>query len=224
MKDFNLFEKILWITSVVLIAILFFINSEKDYFSFAASFIGVTALIFLAKGNVLGQFLTIVFALLYGYISWKFKYYGEMITYIFMTAPVALFTAIQWLRHPYSKDKNEVEIADITIKNFGVIFLLSVVVTFVFYFILKYFGTANLIISTVSIFTSFMASALMFMRSHYYAVAYCSNDVVLIIMWVMATVENLQYMPMVLCFLIFFINDIYGYLNWKKIRTLQREF
>jgi len=141
-----------------------------------------------------------------------------------MTAPVALFTAIQWLRHPYSKDKNEVEIADITIKNFGVIFLLSVVVTFVFYFILKYFGTANLIISTVSIFTSFMASALMFMRSHYYAVAYCSNDVVLIIMWVMATVENLQYMPMVLCFLIFFINDIYGYLNWKKIRTLQREF
>lgn len=41
--------------------------------------------------------LMIVFSLLYGVISYTCAYYGEMITYLGMTAPMALFALISFL-------------------------------------------------------------------------------------------------------------------------------
>ena len=76
-----------------------------------ASLIGVTALIFVAKGDVTGQVLTVVFSVLYSVISFEFTYYGEMITYMFMTAPIAAMSVYTWIRHPEEKGKREVSIA-----------------------------------------------------------------------------------------------------------------
>ena len=77
---FTKFEIGLWNSSVLIIIATFFIFEEKDYLTLIASLIGATFLILNAKGNPLGQFLTIVFSLLYGIISYRFDYYGEMLT------------------------------------------------------------------------------------------------------------------------------------------------
>ena len=58
-------------------------------------------MIFNAKGNPIGQFLTIVFSLLYGIISYGFSYYGEMITYLGMTMPMSVFALVSWIKNPY---------------------------------------------------------------------------------------------------------------------------
>ena len=71
---------------------------------------GVTALIFVSKGDVFGQVLTIVFSVMYGVISFAFAYYGEMLTYLCMTAPIAVSAVVTWLRHPFEKGKQEVEV------------------------------------------------------------------------------------------------------------------
>lgn len=42
-------------------------------------------------------------------------------------------------------------------------------------------------------------------------------------MWIMATVDDLSYLPMIVCFSVFFINDCYGLINWRKIRQRQGE-
>lgn len=75
-----------------------------------ASLVGVTSLIFNAKGNPFGQFLMVVFSLLYGIISFTFAYYGEMITYLGMTMPMAIFALISWLKNPYNGNKSEVKV------------------------------------------------------------------------------------------------------------------
>lgn len=54
------------------------------------------------------------------------------------------------------------------------------------------------------------------LRSSYYALVYASNDIVLVVLWVLASVENLAYIPVAVNFLIFFINDMYGFTSWKK--------
>lgn len=221
--NFTKLDWILWIISVVLIIILFMFNTEKDILTLIASLIGVTALIFIAKGNVTGQILTVVFALIYAVVSYKFHYYGEMVTYLGMTAPIAIFSTLSWLKNPYEKGKNEVKIATITLFKAVLLFVISIAVTVVFYFILKYFNTANLIISTVSVTTSFLASSLTLLRSPFYAVAYACNDIVLIILWIMAAMENISFLPMVLCFVIFFVNDIYGFISWQKMKKRQMQ-
>ena len=88
---FNYFTKaeiLLWCISVAFITVSFWGFDRENYFTLIASFIGVTALIFNAKGNPFGQLLMVIFSILYGIISFAFAYYGEMITYLGMTAPI----------------------------------------------------------------------------------------------------------------------------------------
>ncbi|MBQ9113527.1 MAG: nicotinamide mononucleotide transporter, partial [Clostridia bacterium] len=186
------------------------------------SLVGVSALIFIAKGNVIGQFLIIAFSILYGIISWNFRYFGEMITYVFMSLPSAVVACISWLRHPSKAGKSEVEISPMTSKKWILLTLAATAVTTVFYFLLKYFNTANLPLSTVSVTTSFFAAMLLILRSPYYAIGYALNDVVLIGLWVLASIKSISYLPIVFCFLTFLVNDSYGFINWKRMQKRQQ--
>ena len=220
--DLSHFELGLWITSVVIIFLSFFASGAGDIMTMISSLIGVTALIFVAKGYVIGQVLTVVFALFYGFVSFYFHYYGEMITYLGMSAPSAIAAVISWLRHPYEETK-EVKVNKLSGKLWALLIILTVLVTAAFYFILSALGNANIFFSTVSVTTSFIASYLTFFRSPYYALAYSANDVILIVLWTLATIENISYFPMIACFIMFLINDLYGFYNWKKMMKKQSD-
>ena len=214
-------EIFIWFTSVILILISNLFLDKIEYIKLIASLIGVTSLIFCAKGNPFGQVLMIIFSLQYGAISYSFKYYGEMITYLGMSAPMAVLALISWLKNPYKGQKSQVEINTITFKETLFMIFLTTIVTIAFYYILKYFNTSNLIPSTFSVTTSFMAVYLTFRRSPYYALAYAFNDIVLIILWVLASINDASYISVVICFIVFLINDIYGFYNWKRMQKRQ---
>ncbi len=218
MKYFTRQEIILWCTSVGVILLFFFLFDKENYLSFTASLIGVTSLIFNAKGNPFGQFLMVIFSILYGIISYSFSYYGEMITYLGMTAPMALFALISWLRNPYKGNRAEVKVNNISKKETVFMFLLTAAVTVIFCFILKCFNTANIVPSTLSVTTSFIAVYLTFRRSPYFAIAYACNDIVLIVLWVLATIKDISYLSVTMCFIMFLFNDIYGFVNWKRMK------
>ena len=219
-RDLNNFEKCLLAGSVTPVILSYVIFPGGDLLSLIASLIGATALIFVAKGYVLGQILTVVFALFYGVISFSFRYYGEMITYLGMTSPMAILATVSWIRNPY-KETREVKVSRMTKGKTLLMLILSAVVTAVFYFILRTLGNESLVVSTVSVTTSFLASYLTFMRSPYYALAYAANDVVLIVLWVIASISDVSFVPMVVCFSMFFINDMYGFVNWQRMRSRQ---
>ena len=219
---FTKFEIGLWNSSVLIIVATFIIFEEKDYLTLIASLIGATFLILNAKGNPLGQFLTIVFSLLYGIISYRFDYYGEMITYLCMSMPIAIIALISWLKNPYKGNKSEVAVNNISKKETVLMTILATIVTIIFYYILKYFNTANLIPSTLSITTSFLASYLTFRRSPYYALFYAANDIVLIVLWVLASITDISYLSVVICFTVFLVNDLYGFINWKRMEKRQK--
>ena len=221
-KDLSKFELVLWILSMIVIVLSYALSGSDDILTIIASLIGVTALIFVAKGYVIGQVLTVVFAIFYGIISFYFRYYGEMITYLCMTAPIAVCAVISWIRHPY-KESSEVEVNHVSIRQATIMWSLAIIVTLAFYYILKAMGNANLLFSTISITTSFVASYLTFLRSPYYAIAYSANDVVLIVLWIMASMENISYLPMVFCFIMFLANDLYGFYNWRRMRNRQEK-
>ena len=220
---FSKIEIILWTSSVLLIVGSFCLFDRENYLTLSASLIGVTSLIFNAKGNPFGQFLMVLFSLLYGIISYSFNYYGEMITYLGMTMPMAIFALISWLKNPYKNNKAEVKVNTISKKELLFMGICTVVITILFYFILDYFKTANIIPSTLSVTTSFIAVYLTFRRSPLFALAYASNDIVLIILWIMASVYDIRYISVVVCFIAFLINDIYGYISWQKMKIRQKE-
>ena len=219
---FSKTEIIIWTFSVLSIAASFCLFDGENYLTLSASLIGVTSLIFNAKGNPFGQLLMVLFSFLYGIISYGYNYYGEMITYLGMTTPMAIFSLISWLRNPYKDNKAEVKVNTISKKETLFMFFCTAAVTVLFYFILGFFKTANIIPSTLSVTTSFMAVYLTFRRSPLFALAYASNDVVLIILWIIASVNEARYVCVVVCFIVFLINDIYGYISWKKMKIRQQ--
>ena len=217
----TVFEICLWSVSMAVMIAGFFLSPNKDPINLAASCMGVTALIFLAKGAPIGQVFIIIFAILYAWVSFEEKYYGEMITYLGMTAPMAVLALISWIRHPFG-DSGEVEVVSVGIKKGAAVVLLTAIVTFAFYFILKALGNASLIVSTISVATSFFAASLTFLRSPYYAIGYALNDIVLIILWAVSAAKDPASFVMVACFVMFLVNDLYGFISWRRMKNRQK--
>ena len=220
-KCFALKEWCLLIGSFVLIVGAYLIFDRGQPLKLIASLIGATAIIFAGKGNPVAQILFVAFSLIYGYISFFCAYYGEMLTYVGMTLPMSVFSFITWLKNPYSSESSQVRVNHLKAKEIPFMAVLTVIVTVGFYFILKVFGTANLIVSTFSVATSFLAVYLTFRRSPFYALAYALNDIVLIVLWLLAAIANPSYFSVVACFIAFFVNDINGFLSWRKMQREQ---
>ena len=217
---FSVVEKLIWSISVLLIISSFLIFGQGSVMTLLASLIGVTSLIFLAKGNAAGHVLMIIFCLFYGSISYGFRYYGEMMTYLGMSLPMCTSALISWIRHPYQK--NQVKVHRVGRREVLCALGLTVLVTVLFYYILLWTNTANLIPSTISVATSFLAACMMFCRSPYYSLAYAANDVILIILWTLASFEDVSYLSVVVCFSAFLLNDVYGFISWRRMEKSQR--
>lgn len=216
-------DRLLWICSLAAVLISNILPGHLDILTLAAALIGVTSLIFAAKGNVWAQILMIVFSILYGIISYRFRYWGEMVTYLGMTLPMAVWSMMTWIRNPSADNGSEVEIQRLNRKHIGGLVIFTAAVTVVFYYTLKALGTPNMVFSTISVTTSFLAASLTMLRSSYYALGYAANDIVLIVLWILASLKDPAYIPVVVNFSIFFLNDMYGFISWKKREIRQAQ-
>ena len=136
LRYFSPFEYILWGGSVLAVVLSFVLCKNHDYLNLAGSLLGATMLIFTSKGNVIGQFMAVVFAVFYGYVSFRMQYYGELITYVGMSAPMAVAAIVSWLRHPHNGKRTEVKIGKLKLWEYPIILVLTAAVTAAFYFIL----------------------------------------------------------------------------------------
>lgn len=220
-KNLSKTEWIIWIVSLVILSVSNIAFGNFDVLTLIATWVGVTSLIFAAKGHVSSQMLMIVFSILYGIISWRFRYWGEMITYLGMTMPMAMWSTITWLKNPSESNGDEVKIQKLNSKYIASLSFSCLAITIVFYFILRILNTPNILFSTISITTSFLAAALSMLRSSYYALGYAANDIVLIILWSLASTENPAYIPVVVNFVVFLFFDMYGFVSWKKREVKQ---
>lgn len=228
MRGFKIFsgyftkgELALWGGSIGLVLGAFLLFDRGSPLILAASLLGVTSLLLNAKGNPLGQVLMVAFSLLYGYISWGFAYYGEMLTYVGMTAPMSLYALVSWLRNPYKGRRSQVEIHRLTRLEALAMALLALLATTAFYFILARFSTRNLLPSTLSVTTSFLAVYLTACRSPYFALCYAANDLVLILLWGLTALEDRACLSTAACFAVFLLNDGYTFVNWRRMQAVQ---
>ncbi len=215
------FEWCLWLFSLAGVLVCTVLSPDFHLLGTLASLLGVTSLIFIAKGAWQGQILMVIFATLYGIVSFEQRYFGEMITYLCMTLPMAILCLVSWFRHPY-RETAEVQITSVRKKHLLILIPACAAISVGLYFLLGTLGTQNLLISTLSVTTSFFAASLTFLRTPYFALAYAVNDVVLITMWLMVAVREPAYFSMVICFAVFLVNDLYSFYSWIKMRRRQR--
>lgn len=215
-KGWNLFEVIFLALSITAITICFAVGEDKNPLSYIGSLIGVTSVLMIAKGLISAQFLSIAYCALYITVSIMQKYYGEAIIYAAIMLPLSIFTIFSWYKHRSSENKAVVKINKIHGMEYLYVVLAAIPLTVGFFFLLRALNTHQLIISTISLITSLVASYLELRRCSYYALGFMLNDIVLIVLWSLEMVSNgIGFLPTVISFCVFFVNDTYGLIHWK---------
>lgn len=219
-KDWTIFEKTLLFISIILVGLVGIIFNSP-FITILCAISGITTALLQAKGKVLGQVTGLLLIILYSYISFKNKFYGEVIIYLIIMFPMYIMSIVSWLRHQ-NKKTNTVEVYKIKKSEWIIVSIISVISFVGIYFLLKLFDTNQLFISSLSVIDSLFAIYLNIRRSKYSFHFYVVNDLIVIILWGIPVISgSLILLPMVFNPIINLINDIYGIYNWKKLEKLQ---
>ena len=221
LKDWSKFEKTLLFGNIIIVSTIGIIF-KADLLTTACSIIGINTALLLAKGKNLGQLLGILITLLYSILSFKNKYYGEVLIYVFLMLPMFVVGTFSWIKHQ-NKKTNSVEINNIKAKEWIIVSIVFIGVFIGIYYVLKAFNTNELIVSTVSVLASLFAVYLQVRRSKYSFSFYIVNDIILFILWGTPVFKgNYTLIPMLLNPVFNFINDLYGFYYWRKTEKIQK--
>ena len=220
-KKFTLFEKLLLVISIiVLLATGIIFNSS--IVTIICTVLFVLAIMLIAKGNYLGQIIGIVVTILYSYISYKNRYYGEIIINIGIVLPLYILGIISWIKHE-NKETKTVKINQLGFKEWLIALVLSIGVYFGIYYLLKSQNTNLLIVSTLSVVASLFGMYLNVRRSSYSFLLFIINDIILIFLWGIPSFKgDYTLVPLFINPIINLFNDSYGLYNWKKNEKLQK--
>ncbi len=221
-EDWNKFEKIFLICGLLVSIISAMIFNGTVIDTLYTSLYLITALL-MSKGKVESYFVGFVSVFFYGIISYNQNYYGELIITAFLTFPIMIIGIISWLRHQ-DKEDDTVIISSLSKKEITIALLSQLVLFWIYYFLLKAFNTDLLVISTISVVTSVLASYFEARRSELSLFCYIANDLVIITLWLIPIINGQTELISVLVGpILLLINDIYGSYNWIRLKKQQKE-
>lgn len=221
-KDWNLFEKLFLFTGIIL-GVLSSIIFHGTIIDSLYTITYLTTAILMSKGKVESYFIGFFSVIFYGIVSYNQGYYGELLITIFLTFPIMIIGIISWLKHQ-DKEDDVVIISSLSKKEIIFAFSSQLILFWGYYFLLKVFNTDLLIISSLSIVTSVLASYFEARRSELSLFCYVANDLILITLWIIPIINrNTSLISVLIGPLLLLVNDIYGSYNWKRLKNIQRE-
>ena len=221
-EDWNKFEKSFLICGLLTSIISSIIFNGTVIDTLYTSLYLITALL-MSKGKVECYFVGFVSVFFYGIVSYNQGYYGELIITAFLTFPIMIIGIISWLRHQ-DKEEDTVIISSLSKKEITIALLSHLVLFWIYYFILKAFNTDLLVISTMSVVTSVLASYFEARRSELSLFCYIANDLVIITLWLIPIISGqIELISVLVGPILLLINDIYGSYNWRRLKNQQKE-
>lgn len=220
-KDWNLFEKLYLFVGIV-VGILTSIIFNGTIIDSLYTVTYLTTAILMSKGKVESYFIGIISVFFYGIVSYNQGYYGELLITIFLTFPMMIIGIVSWLKHQ-DKDEDVVIISSLSKKEIVFAFSSQLILFWVYYFLLKAFNTDLLMISSLSIVTSVLATYFEARRSELSLFCYVANDLILITLWMIPIINGVTSLISVLIGpMLLLVNDIYGSYNWKRLKDIQK--
>lgn len=221
-KDWNKFEISFLICGLLASVISAIIFKGTVIDTLYTSLYLITALL-MSKGKVECYFVGFVSVFFYGIVSYNQGYYGELIITALLTFPIMIIGIISWLRHQ-DKEEDTVVISSLSKKEITIALLSQLILFWLYYFILRVFNTDLLVISTISVVTSVLASYFEARRSEISLFCYMANDLVIITLWLIPIINGqTQLISVLVGPILLLINDIYGSYNWCRLKKKQKE-
>ncbi|MDR0849975.1 MAG: nicotinamide riboside transporter PnuC [Christensenellaceae bacterium] len=215
----DLFLLIFGLATITTLLIVF----QSNWLTVVCSVLGVLGVFMQAKGKIIAQFFCVSYAIFYIFLAFSNQYFGEVIVYAGFMVPLFVYGIIHWLKNRDKKDNTVIVRRNLSIKEWiglGIMFPLVFVGV---YFLLKFFNTAELIVSAISSVLVMLAVYLSVRRVKLNQIVFLLNDFAMGALWMLVVIKgDLSLIPFVTICLIYAIYDIYGLIQWAKLEKRQR--
>lgn len=216
-NGYNTFEK-LFLLLGVLLQIGVFVVCHDSPLNIVSGLAGVVSVVMCAKGRTMFYFVGFIQTVTYLVLAWQNRFYGEVLENLFYFVTM-IWGIFIWKNNEVT---NEDGTQDVLAKKFTLSqWVISVVGTIVATFIMGYWldgiGSAQAYTDAATNVMAVFAQLLMVWRYREQWIWWLVIDVFCIKMWFVAGNWS-----MVVMYIFWTVNTVYGFLNWSKLNRLQR--
>ena len=190
------------------------IYSKESILGFITSITGMFSVILVAKGKITNYYFGIINVLLYGFISYNSRYYGEAMLNIFYFFPMQIIGFMMWGKNNVNiNEYQEVKAERMTIKEILLWTVLSGIAIIIYGIILKKLNNTLPVADSFTTVLSVTAMILMVKRYIEQWIVWIMIDIVSIYMWIFIKSDyNITIM-----WAAYLVNALYGLYNWIKL-------
>lgn len=226
LDDWSSFE-ILWLlSSIVLLTFISYLTADSYLtLTLIATITGIINLILIAKGKVLNYLFALVNNLAYAYMCYLDGIYGQALLFSFFFFPMQFYGFYCWTKPNSINKDSDIITRTLNFTQKIILLFIIIVVAFVYgYFILYvYFDQqtgliADSITGVVSIGAFFlMVKAYVEQWTLWIIINFLSTTI-----WIQQYLngDDSSGIAFLLMWLIYFLNAIYGYINWRKLAKI----
>ncbi len=175
-------------------------------------------------GKISNYLFGVVNILLYAYVAWNAKYYGDVMLNLLYYFPTNIIGWFVWKKN-IDEESNEVYKRKMSVKQEILVAVLSIVGIFIYGYILKWLGGNLPIIDSMSTVLSVVAQILLIKRYMEQWIIWLVVDMVSVIMWIAAFFNGGESIAVLMMWMVYLANAVIMFIKWfKDIRLSNNEF
>lgn len=220
-NQWSTFEVIWLLFSIALMTIASAIWKSSPY-GYIASITGIICVVLVARGSIHNYWFGIINCVFYAYVAYDWKLYGEVMLNLFYFLPMNFVGLYIW-----GKTKNRITHVRVKVKFLSWINRCSLAIvcsTAIYYYmiLLKYMEGNIPLIDSSSTVLSVIAMILMVKCYMEQWILWIIVDVASVIMWfIVVFKQGSNDIGLLIMWIAFLINAIYGCVNWIKMYKTQ---
>ena len=204
----NINEHLFMFIGIFLQLVVWYITNDS-LVSLISGVTGIISVILCSQRKISFYFFGFIQLGTYMYLAWQQRFYGELIENVFYIITM-LIGIVVWLKN-YNTEEQIVESKRLSERSFYIICSIMVFICILFGYYMKYFtDNTQPFMDSFSTVPAFIAQTLLMLRYREQWIFWIIIDVVSIFMWMFA-----NNWIMVIQFIFWTMNCIYGYRKWK---------
>lgn len=224
-QTWTTFEK-WWLGIFTAVNLFLFFAWDDTLLGLISSLSGMLCVVLVAKGRISNYFWGIIQVGVYAYIAYGYQLYGEAMLNGLFYLPLQFVGIYLWNKHKTSKSSigEEVIVKRLTAKGWILLGVVSIIASVVYAEILTRIGSQQVRLDSVAVVLSIIAQFLMLMRYAEQWFMWIVVNGLTIALWVITLIQTggNDYTVLVM-WIAFFVNSVYGFINWIKMSHVQKE-
>ena len=204
-----------WLALATAVILGLSIYWKDNWVSLTAALTGVWCVILTGKGKRSSFILGMVNVVLYAWVAFQAKYYGEVMLNMLYYVPMNVVGWIAWKKH-MNEDTGEVKKTKLSLKGSALIYGLTAVAIVGYGLVLKAMGGALPYIDSMSTVVSVTAQILSVKRLREQWVLWIVVDIVTVIMWAVNFARGGETIATLAMWSVYLVNAFIMFVKWDR--------